>query len=327
MKPLASDSTVHHSPGIPPHGNGMGMRTNDTPPPLSGSKSFVAGPLTEAVSEGRWLEARRRLQSLEGAHGSAAGLRFMPEEMLLRIRRIGQVFDESLQELNSHRDREWMINRDLDRGFAFRLDSDRVRVVSTRKFDGIDALHAFVGLCEFELCGNYLRGVRGKPKLLHGDTDGDSLWHVFKSSAQGKEDNILQVTCVDALDEDLKSLWVSAYVPPEFEERPRGAEPRVPDPSLPPPQEGAVRLGYWRSVFAIKPLGVASAGFEMTFALSRRPTSAACVFPNFMEKEVEAFWTNFRNHLKSCQELNRREFFSPNAKLYDAVRRRLLERS
>ncbi|CAE8632957.1 unnamed protein product, partial [Polarella glacialis] len=50
---------------------------------------------------------------------------------------------------------------------------------------------------------------------------------------------------------------------------------------FPEPQNGAVRVSFWQSAFAITPVWPAKGqkpSVKVTFALSRRPSSAAFIF-------------------------------------------------
>ena len=57
---------------------------------------------------------------------------------------------------------------------------------------------------------------------------------------------------------------------------------------------GAVRLAFWRSSFAIAPVWGsndstapnASPSVRVTYAVARRPSSAACIFPSIMHREA-----------------------------------------
>lgn len=314
-----------------------------TPTPMGSRKSRSAMKedplLMSAIAEGRWVEAHRRWQVLE----SSGAVFLLDKDTQARLRRIGSRFHESEEELTPAEKDAWGSPAQLGWG-VFQLGVNTVQVTSSKVFKGIDALHAFVGLCEFDLLAKHGLGVLQATQLLQGagQRDGDSLWHVLKKGRKGKEDNIFQVSCLDALDEPLGALWASTYVPWELEDPDvdvTGGRSRKPSDlqaselrglTLPLPQEGAVRLDYWRTVYAIRPIWPDEMGkaphepsFHITLGMRRRPSSAACVFPSFMQKEVDNFWKSFRSYLENCRELGWRMCFSPNAALYDAVRRRL----
>ncbi|CAE8736845.1 unnamed protein product, partial [Polarella glacialis] len=63
---------------------------------------------------------------------------------------------------------------------------------------------------------------------------------------------------------------------------------------------------------------------KVTFALSRRPSSAAFIFSSVMRKEVGDTMNKFRDFLYS-ENLSWRHLSSPRAPLYDNVRRHLLQ--
>lgn len=307
-----------------------------------GSLSFKQDePLKAAISEGRWVEAHRRWRELEVSNSAARP--FLDDETINRLRRVSSRFEESVEkELTQAAGEYWQGQGD---GIAYRLGNDFLQVTSSKVFTGVHPLHAFVALCEYDLFAKHSTGVISATPVGEFPRACDSLWHVMKTASGRKEDNILQVSCVDALDEPLGALWVSTYVPWDFEDdadvssiggrRPsdlgrselRGTE-------LPTPQEGTVRLDYWRSVFSIKPLWPAPGTwpqepvFQLTMGIRKRPSSAASVFPSFVQREVEAFWRSLDVYLEDCKrDLGWRMCFSRRAGLYDAVRKRLAERA
>jgi len=138
------------------------------------------------------------------------------------------------------------------------------------------------------------------------------------------------VSCVDALEEPLGALWISAYVPCELgDERGEEAEAsKLGGVDLPPPEPGAVRAGFWKSAYAITPLWREQGhAFRLTCALSQHPTRAASVFPDFMRRESDALLSSFRTFLHRCRDLSWRALFSGNCEMYDCVRRHLAERA
>ena len=61
------------------------------------------------------------------------------------------------------------------------------------------------------------------------------------------------------------------------------------------PVQGSVRLAFWRSSFTVTPIwspgtsGTASLeAVRVAYAVARRPSSAACIFPSIMHREVPA---------------------------------------
>lgn len=275
--------------------------------------------LAAAVDGGRWLEAQRILE------GCAQGA---PAAALERARRIGARYSESLEELRCTEDYklqeavEWTEEFDSERGFAFafRLADSTFQVVSSRVYEGFDAFQAFVGLCEYDLRKEYDAQVVEAECLREGEGEEvptDSIYHVFKQAHSGKEDNIWQVSCVDALDEPLGALWFSTYTPAEEGLTELRGVP------LPQARRDAVRVGFWRTAYAVVPLWTAVPSFRLTFALCRRPSSAAYIFSSVVNREIGRVLDNFGDFLHRCHDLNLRAVSSERAPFYERVRRHL----
>jgi len=302
-----------------------------------GSMSFKQDDnLTAAIREGRWIEAYRRWTCLEASHTSARP--FLEDDTISQLRRVSSRFEESVErEIKPAAGEQWQGQGD---GFAYRLANDFLQVMSSKIYRGTHPLLAFVALCEYDLFAQHTPGVISATPVGQSSRACDSTWHVLRTTSGRKEDNLLQVSCVDALDEPLDALWVSTYVPWELEdaESSSGGGRRPSDwgrtelqgATLPKPQEGKVRLDYWRSVYAIKPMWLdfgTEPVFQLTMGIRKRPSSAACVFPSFMQSEVATFWKAFDKYLDDCKrEIGWRMCFSRNVGLYDSVRRRLAER-
>lgn len=274
-----------------------------------------------AVHRGRWVEARRTIQEMEKSQDDELLEDTLGTAMRKRIQRVGSRFDESLAELGGFQDSSWTKDDD---NVAFRLIDGLFQVVTTRSYENFDAFQAFVGLCEYDLCPEYLRTVK-KAQLLQEDVEpspNDTLWQVHQRWHTSKEDNILQVSCLDALNEPLGALWFSTYTPAEEEveslEELRGVK-------LPPTQEGFVRVNFWRTVFAIEPNWTDPPSFKLTMALSRRPSAAAVFFSSVVQREAKDIMDGFYKHLRECSDLNGRALFSPRAPFYECVRRHLAD--
>jgi len=290
--------------------------------------------ISGALRSGRWLEASRRLSQLEAA-GAGAATHYLDQISLRRMRRVVSRYKESLEELQPAAEGGWTAEPGVQGGmdFAYRLVNSTVQVVCSAVFDGADAFQAFVGLTEWDLCGRFCEGFREAQELQH-KAPGDSLWRVLRQAPGGSEDNILHVSCLDALDEQLGALWVSAYVPEELacpanatSEESSSAELR--SVSLPPAKPGAARLGFWRASYAIVPLwrDGPSGAFRLMLALSHHPTRAARAFPSFARREADTLIRNLRLFLDTCRELNWRALFSDHAEMYDFVRRHLAQKA
>lgn len=291
---------------------------------LTDSSSEIDRRVLAAVHRGRWVEARRLLKEAEESQSDqklADGV--LSASMQKRIHRVASRFDESLSELKGFTDSSWTQEDD---DVAFRLSDGLFQVVTTRCYENSDAFQAFVGLCEYDLCKEYLGTVK-TANLLQEDTEqspNDTIWQVIQRWHTNKEDNILQVSCLDALDEPLGALWFSTYTPVEegLEEL-RGVK-------LPPPKEGFVRVNLWRTVFIIEPWWSNASNtpsFKLTMALSRRPSTAALFFPSIVQKEARDIMEKFHEYLSKCSHLNERALFSPRTPFYEYVRRHLAEKT
>mmetsp|Transcript_27701 Transcript_27701/g.77898 ORF Transcript_27701/g.77898 Transcript_27701/m.77898 type:complete len:589 (+) Transcript_27701:1-1767(+) len=315
--------------------------------------------ISSAMRAGRAKEVERRLISLETGHyGDTSARESMSDVTLERLGRISSCFEESLKELKTSGTEGWRRESKEEHGveFSFRVADDHFQVVSITEFEGIDALHAFVGLTEFDLSKQFLPRTQDTHLLQRFGT-GDTLWRELGRGSVVKQDNILHVSSMDALDEPLGALWVSVYTPGMHSGahfgtgRPERAEciPRSPhSPHLPQeevcgivppaPQEGSVRVDFWKAVFIITPLwgntrmpgaklgNGRPPACRLTLGLCRKPSSASCIFPTSIRKEIESLMTNFRSFLETCHELSWRTVASPNAMMYECVRRHLNEK-
>jgi len=277
-----------------------------------------------AVHRGRWIEASRVLKGVEGSQDQELADNTVSASIRTRIHRVASRFDESLKDLcdlPELGEGDW--NQE-DEGVAFKLSNEEFKVVATKHYENFDAFQAFVGLCEYDLCPEYLSTVK-RATLLHENVEpspNDTVWQVQQRSHTSKEDNILQVSCIDALDEPLGALWFSVYTPDEEDvghiEELRGVK-------VPPPKEGCVRVRDRRTVFAIYPVWSNPPSFKLTMALSRRPSSAAMFFSSVVQREAKDIMETFHKFLGKCSDLNGRALFSPRAPFYECVRRHLVD--
>jgi len=286
-------------------------------------KDEEVGPILEAARRGRWVEAHKELRKLreEGRNVDSA----LGDAMVERITRIGNRFAESLEEIDERQDdNSWTRECDAKTGlhYSFRLANNTFQVVASENFEGFDALQAFVALCEFDLCGQCCRDITSVECVSH-ERINDSIWRLQRHAQSGREDNIVQVSTVDALDEQIGCLWLCAYTPTEEQATSLLGFP------LPQPEEGAVRVGLWRIVYVVTPIWDEKPSFRLTVGLCRRPTSAACIFPGvIMRREVGTVLRGFRSFLEeTCKENNWRSVFSRKAPFYDDVRRHLVEKN
>jgi hypothetical protein len=267
-----------------------------------------------AIDAGRILDACKQLSRLEQA-GLALEEFFSPP-MLEHVRRVESCFEASMDLLCSDADSSWKAEK-LDEGteFRYKLSDGEVHLVSTAMYNDVDILRAFAAVCEVDLCKGYKPNVTSVEPLVDQCTV-DSIWRIFQRGmiSGRREDNIVQVSAVDALDEPLRSLWVSIYAPwHQGVTELRG----VP---IPPPQAGATRhLG--RSTVCLTPNGDGS-GFQMKMALSAPAPRAVNMMPSFalkafMRKCAKETVFSFSKHINYCTELDQRV---SNSDWYASVR-------
>lgn len=287
----------------------------------SSSSTSTGCALQAAYRSGRWIEANRQIKALEMDGKIVAD--FLDEASVERVRRVEHSFAESLSVLVPTSAAGWLEGEDPQNGFEFahRLIDGIFQVRACTVLEGIDAITAFIGLCEFHLVEEYLPGV-ARAHLLLQKVPNDSVWHVQTNPQRGlcgKEDNILHVSAVDALDEPLAALWFSAYTPAatSLKELQRLA-------FLPASCEGSVRSSLQRRCFAVTPL---SNGVKITMSLCRRPSSASFIFPEFVRREVSGLLLAFKSFLGSQTLTILASATASTEKMgfYDAVKRHLAQ--
>ncbi|CAK8990850.1 Uncharacterized protein SCF082_LOCUS2410 [Durusdinium trenchii] len=161
---------------------------------------------------------------------------------------------------------------------AFRLSNDLLQAVASTVCTGCDIVQALDGLLEYVQQHEHNDDL--EVQQLNNELEQDSLLRVFRSGHGRTEDNILHCSWLDALDEPLGALWLSSY---NFQHN----RPKFRGVRLPQPRSGAVRLSFWRSSFTIAPHAKrGTRAVRVTYALARRPSSAACIFPSIMHREV-----------------------------------------
>jgi len=217
----------------------------------------------------------------------------------------------------------WSDQRDESTGsdVSVRLANQKFQVRYSTIIEGFDALEAFVGLCEYDLAHVYSADVR-EVHCLQATDICDTIWHVKKQTHWGNEDNIMHLSCIDALDEPIGGLWCSMYTPAEENIHTLNGA------NLPRTEEGSVRVGFWHCSYIIEPAWTNPPSCKLTFGISRRPSSAAYIFSAVMRREVEKIVSDFKAFLGKTpgNELNWRALFSPMAPFYDCVRRHLLKK-
>jgi len=272
--------------------------------------------LLDAWSSGRIIEAKRLVQKSQSMKRRFHEI--LDENDLEVIHRVDASYSNSLDELVQTSGSGWMKDRDeaQDLDMAFRLSNDLLQAVATTVCS-CDLVEALDGLLEYVQQHEHNDDL--EVQQLNNEMEQDSLLRVTRSGHGRTEDNILHCSWLDALDEPLGALWLSSYTFKHRNLKFRGTR-------LPPPKSGAVRLSFWRSSFAIAPctgdLKRGRSAVRVTYALARRPSSAACIFPSIMHREVGKMLTRFKEFLQN-RDFERDSL--SNSTIYDSIRRHAAE--
>jgi len=221
-----------------------------------------------SLSELRLLAAARSAEKLK-ARGKDASL-LVGEQAFGRINQINTCWKECLEVLSKTYEikEDWAKESVPDSKMVYGCQmggTGYLEAVLIAELEGCDPFRAFSALQELNVEG----AVQGP---LHGPLDsaneirkhgeekvvGESLWRTLSESKEMnmKEDNVWQISMVDALDEPLRCLWVCAC---------STAEARVqlhPDLELPKPGEERTR-GAHKVFFCIKPYKQPEVGFRL----------------------------------------------------------------
>lgn len=287
-------------------------------PPLLPLQELLHG----ALEAGRVMEARRHLFCLESAGTSLESLGCGHVEE--RLCRIASRFEQSLAGSNAGLRKGWISERS-SKGFdfAFHVDAGRVTMVANIDFDDCDPLKAFVALREMDLCTAYKANVSIAKPVVEDHNAIDSLW-MLKLTGQfsgAKEDSIVEVVAVDALDEPIKALWISMANPTlNGGTSLRGA-------LLPPVEKGVNRIQGGCTTFQISP-NQHSGGFHLSIEAQARIPAAAAKMPSFamkmiVRRDMRDFSERLRHHIKGCTALQQRIEASPRTTFYQEVQKHL----
>ncbi|CAJ1447590.1 unnamed protein product [Effrenium voratum] len=279
--------------------------------------------LLSAWNSGRLLEAWRLVEESRATQRNFHEV--LDDVALETLRRVEASYAQSLDEL-SQKSGDWIKDRDeaSDLDMAFRLTNDTLQAVASTVCNGWDVVQVMDGLLQYVLQHEYNGDILVQP--LDTELEHDMLLHVYRSGHGANEDNIFHMSWLDALDEPLGALWLSSYTNPLK----RSRHPTTfRNAALPKARRGAVRLSFWRSSFAVAPLWRDRAGggrtslraVRVTYALARRPSSAACIFQNMMHREVGKMLTRFKDFLNS------ENMKAESRAVYDCIRRHIQERA
>lgn len=281
--------------------------------------------LCEALRHGCVLEAQRELVRLKAPE------RVDPSHVE-QIRRIAACYMDSMQDLLADPGYGWTSEQVEGLKYSYLLSDGQFKLVSTIE-STVDPGKALAAILEMDLSMGYKPNISSAVSLGGKDFEPyDAVWHIVQKGriTGAPEDNISQVSVVDALDEAAGSLWACIYPP----ENPNASELR--GMRLPVPEHGASREAGWRTTFQITPVhdygGPGVLGFRMASALSVRLSRTAQMFLSRMpswslrmilSRCARELLDSFAKHMDCCEELQRRLASSPRAPFYAHIRRRL----
>lgn len=204
-----------------------------------------------------------------------------------------------------------------------------MQLVAEMEFNDCDPLHAFAALREVDLCSAYKSNVTSARPLDENLDAAESLWMILQKGrfSGNREDSIVEVVAVDALDEPINALWVS-MVNPQV-----GEASSLRDTEIPPREKGVHRIEEGSTSFLITPThqlgqGEMPCGFRLSMVTHAKLPSAATRMPSFalkimMRKGAQEFADDFRRHVKGCAALDKRIKASPRSSFYQEIKKHL----
>lgn len=297
--------------------------------------------IAEGMRFGKLAEARQNFQRLTEQYPDLILGGLDTSNLVESLQRIGSCFNDSMEELLVDPNGGWTSESiSDDMSFSYRFRDGTIQVVCSGIVGG-HVLRALAGLLESDLCQGYKANVVSAAPLSPQD-GADSVWHIRQ---RGKlsgtmEDNIVQVSCVDALDDALGSLWVCMY-PPANADRITSLR-GIPVPAL---EAGSAREPHWRTTFRITPSSGSKKPFpssesrasgketlHVSVSTCSKPSRAQFAalnrMPSFALKKMMSassreLLTKFSQHCEKCKELENRIENSPRSSFYEHIRRRL----
>lgn len=206
-------------------------------------------PVIQSLLSGKTIKAYRKL--LEMKESGAPPQQFLLQADVDRICRVGELFFQSKanqkpEGASEGRDRKRQIE------FSFHIEGNTVRLESSVVIRGYDTVQALASLCELDCRYTRKYQTRSSPlEPLGGEVvqrADESLWRVVNDG--GREDNVVEVTCVNALDEEEDPmLWVSSRQV-AFDED----SPKINGVGVAPPESGYQRVAAEATQYRITQL-------------------------------------------------------------------------
>jgi len=232
--------------------------------------SRASSEVLELIKSARFPAAKKILDE-EG--GSALSL---TDSQIERIARIEKEFQKSLQAFQISTDWQSDSIDDFNFNYGCKVGDDVFRSFLSADFEHGDPILAVQALSDFASSGSFNKDMVSA-RLLVEHSPADTLWHVLRSVKElgSKEDNIVQLSIIDALDES--NAFLICFSTPSD-----GTLVSLRGVSLPPPQAGMTRVADSFVVARIKPLrksGTANLwGFNLTIVSCARPSRMAYNF-------------------------------------------------
>jgi hypothetical protein len=278
--------------------------------------------IMSALHAGRALEAHRELSRLLSVGADANSL--VDAAVKERLDRIADRYRKSLVAFETRSNKGWVQeNSRAGFDFAFRINGEQVDMFADIAFDNCDPLYALAALREMDLCPAYKPNV-SKARSLGDDLHAvDALWMIDQTGqfSGQKEDSIVEIVALDALDEPMKALWISFANPTTNDTNSlRGV-------ALPPVEKGTRRIQDGCTTFRITPKP-SMGGFQLAVAARARIPAAVSKMPSFamkmiMRRDMQNFAERLRHHIKGCDELQHRVERSSRAVFYRGIEQHL----
>lgn len=292
----------------------------DKVPPPEAEEEPTPEAIEAAMNSGRIAEALRTLARLEAMDPEGASK--LDSSLVHCIRRVGERYEASMPALQMDESNGKWIKEQLSDGieYGYRFYKDECHLVSTVDYEDTEILRALAGMCEVDLCSGYKTNVQSA-NALDDSNPMESVWQIFQNGMlSGKpEDNIVQVSVVDALEEDLGSLWVSVYA----------VNSEACKVTMPPCKKGASRFTVGSSTACMRPnKSDGSRGFRMTMSLCTPAYATVKMMPTFvlkgfMRKGAQDMTSKFQKHINECSELEKRIQDSSRADFYKSIKEHL----
>lgn len=326
--PSVHSSTVNVL--ITPSGSKLSMIGTLSPHETQGNtEEMPAQPATSVVAtlhRGRTIEAYRWVEQME--RDGADVTKVLDEHSLAWLRHAYETDQHFISTFSLDKESlpEYEREDDCYPVRAFQTSGGFCHLVTRSFCRSASLMHAFVGVCEFDLCSHFLDDV-AEVEPVKTMVFQQSLYRLLRSRA--REDNVAEVSCIDALDDETSALRVSvSFLSPPDEWQMDG------------PRENFTRnvsdtvVYQFRRRWAASTTGnyVEPDGWDLTIgsvtSLSTARHWCALVAPTRFRRglavEARAFLERFQRFLQcKAHVIEQRMRDSPRATFYEHVRQHL----